>query len=255
MHKFIIGLVTLVLISSSTVYSKSIEIPADLTGPQELKTWLKKTTHLGKIKVKSYKKARHLMYNYIDNVDDQIIGVYSGYKIDWDYGSKSNNPYPINCEHTVPQSFFKARAPMKSDLHHIFPTFNKWNTYRSNSPYGDIDDSKTLKWFRGDNFSEDIPESDVIDEYSEYSKRRFEPRESHKGNVARAIFYFYTMYENRVRPLSQLADVETLLRWHKLDPVDEAELRRNDLIEEHQGNRNPYIDNADLAAKVWGQNK
>ena len=55
------------------------------------------------------------------------------------------------------------------------------------------------------------------------------------------------MYENRVRPLSQLADVETLLRWHKLDPVDEAELRRNDLIEEHQGNRNPYIDNADLA--------
>ena len=89
MHKFIIGLVTLVLISSSTVYSKSIEIPADLTGPQELKTWLKKTTHLGKIKVKSYKKARHLMYNYIDNVDDQIIGVYSGYKIDWDYGSKS----------------------------------------------------------------------------------------------------------------------------------------------------------------------
>ena len=60
------------------------------------------------------------MYNYIDNVDDQIIGVYSGYKIDWDYGSKSNNPYPINCEHTVPQSFFKARAPMKSDLHHIF---------------------------------------------------------------------------------------------------------------------------------------
>ena len=99
---------------------------------------------------------------------------------------------------------------MKSDLHHIFPTFNKWNIYRSNSPYGDIDDSKTLKWFRGDNFSEDIPESDVIDEYSEYSKRRFEPRESHKGNVARAIFYFYTMYENRVRPISQLADVETL---------------------------------------------
>ena len=45
------------------------------------------------------------------------------------------------------------------------------------------------------------------------------------------------------------------LRWHKLDPVDEAELRRNDLIEEHQGNRNPYIDNADLAEKVWGQNK
>ena len=36
---------------------------------------------------------------------------------------------------------------------------------------------------------------------------------------------------------------QELRYWHQMDPVDEAELRRNDLIYELQGNRNPFIDN------------
>ena len=253
MHKFVVSLFTLVLTSSA--YSRPLEIPTHLKRASDLKAWLKRNTYESKMKVISYKNARKLMYNYIDNLDDEITGVYSGFKLSWEYGSKSHNPFPLNCEHTVPQSYFKSRSPMKSDLHHIFPTFNKWNSYRSNSPYGDIKDSKTDKWFRNDSYTQEMPKADVRDEYSEYTKRLFEPREAHKGNVARAIFYFYTMYENRVRPISQLAKVETLLEWHKLDPVDRAERRRNDLIEEYQGNRNPYIDNPELAELVWGKNK
>ena len=61
------------------------------------------------------------------------------------------------------------------------------------------------------------------------------------------------MYAKRVRPISSLAKVETLIKWHKQDPVDREERRRNNLIEEYQGNRNPYIDNPELVETVWGQ--
>ena len=73
--------------------------------------------------------------------------------------------------------------------------------------------------------------------------------------MARAIFYFYAMYEKRARPMSDLANVETLLKWHTMDPVDRSERRRNDLIEEYQGNRNPFVDNPELAEAIWGSNK
>ena len=61
----------------------------------------------------SCKTARKLMYNYIDNIDNEITGVYSGYKVSWEYGGEGNNPFPINCEHTVPQSFFKGSSPVE----------------------------------------------------------------------------------------------------------------------------------------------
>ncbi len=38
-----------------------------------------------------------------------------------------------------------------------------------------------------------------------------------------------------------------LLDWHRADPVSPEEKRRNDKIEEHQGTRNPFIDNPALA--------
>ena len=45
--------------------------------------------------------------------------------------------------------------------------------------------------------------------------------------------------------------VEALLEWHELDPVDDWERRRNDIIYDHQENRNPFIDNPELADRIW----
>lgn len=39
--------------------------------------------------------------------------------------------------------------------------------------------------------------------------------------------------------------------WHEEDPVDEFEIQRNNRIYEYQGNRNPFIDYADLATILY----
>lgn len=224
--------------------------PSNLMG-EALKQWLRDSTYTNKMVPLGYTTARMYMYNYIDNHSDTITDVYGGYKKYWPYGGTGTNPDPINCEHTVPQSFFNYNEPMKSDLHHLFPCYNSWNSTRSNYPFAEIPDTETTKWMRYDVSQSTIPTSN-IDEYSEYANGKFEPREDHKGNVARAIFYFYTMYPTQAGSIDQVADPATLYQWHLKDPVDSLELARNDLIEKYQGNRNPYIDHPELVARAWG---
>ena len=46
-----------------------------------------------------------------------------------------------------------------------------------------------------------------------------------------------------------------LLKWNAEDKVSSLELQRNNIIEEAQGNRNPFIDNPYLATKIFGEVK
>lgn len=223
--------------------------PSNLSG-QELRTWLKQNYYDGKHNQLGYDNARRKMYNYIDNHNNTITGVYSGYVVNWTYGGTGTNPDPINCEHTVPQSLFNENEPMRSDLHHLFPTYQNWNSTRSNHPFAEIDDNTTEKWMYLANSQTTIPTSN-IDLYSEYANSEFEPREDHKGDVARAIFYFYTMYPTQAGDMSLVADINELYQWHLSDPVDAAEITRNNAIETYQGDRNPYIDYPDAVAAAW----
>ena len=46
--------------------------------------------------------------------------------------------------------------------------------------------------------------------------------------------------------------LSVLLEWHEKDQPDKFEKRRNGLVQEIQGNRNPYIDHPEYARKVFG---
>ncbi|MFC6997439.1 endonuclease [Rufibacter roseus] len=231
--------------------------PSNLSGT-ELRAWLRQNWYEGKRQVLSYSYARGKMYNYIDNYNNKVEGVYSGYEQPFQYSeTNTSTSIPnINCEHTVPQSWFDEAERMRTDIHHLFPTVIQWNSDRGSDPFAEIPDSQTQKWIINLTSQTSIPTTN-IDAYSEDTNSQFEPREVHKGNVARAIFYFYTMHEGqRFDPgkgvPSAVGDMQTLYQWHLQDPVDARELERNNRIQRVQGNRNPFIDYPELVASAWG---
>ncbi|MEJ8804398.1 endonuclease [Pontibacter sp. H249] len=257
MNKFLrIALVLLLFVQYAGAQTAP---PSGLSG-EELKAWLRVNWYDGKHKALSYsgdQGVRGYMYSYVDNDNGTVTCIYTGYQVQKPYnptgGSTTMNK--INCEHTVPQSFFGKASPMVSDIHHLFPTHETPNGVRSNYPFSDIDDTRTSTWHVGDSkgyyTSATIPKSN-IDAYSESYSNTFEPREDHKGNTARAIFYFYTMYPTQAGSITRVGDIKTLYQWHQQDPVDERERERNRRAEAVQGNRNPYIDYPELVATAWG---
>ncbi len=84
----------------------------------------------------------------------------------------------------------------------------------------------------------------------------FEPCDAVKGDVARALLYFLVRYNDRdIRDGVDYRDfwvnrVALFLEWNLQDPPDAAERRRNGLIENYQGNRNPFVDDPRLAEKI-----
>lgn len=111
----------------------------------------------------------------------------------------------------------------------------------------------------------------------------FEPQDSDKGDIARAIFYMVARYNylsgedadgiDSNNPNLALAQINVLpdaytsnttntgkmgvmtdlLEWHHLDPVDEFEIHRNNLLyKNYTNNRNPFIDYPEWVDFIWG---
>ncbi|UOQ55594.1 endonuclease [Hymenobacter cellulosivorans] len=232
--------------------------PTNLQG-QQLKDWLRANWYDGKRIDLGYDQARGKMYNYVDVFDGRLTCVYSGYSVPKTIDSTATSTGGvglINCEHTIPQSWFNEVSRMKSDIHHLFPTYTQWNSNRGSDMFADVPDSQTKIWMRNTTSQSTIPTSN-IDEWSEDSGPLFEPREDHKGNVARCAFYFYTMHQGQTFDagkdvITGLADLQTLYRWHLADPVDAHERERNRRTAKSQGNFNPYIAYPELVARAYG---
>ena len=247
-----ITFIIVLCLCSFNLFAQDPEPPGDLFG-EDLKSWLKSNWYNPHASILDYSSAREEMYSYIDNEGGFVYCVYSGYHQESEFTSFLD---PINCEHSVPQSFFNEFEPMKSDIHHLYPTHGNVNSARGNLPFMDIDDSDTETWYVGDESdlydSSSIP-GVSIESYSELlTNVGFEPREDHKGDLARSIFYFYTMYPTQAGPIENLAEVDMLYEWHINDPVDADELLRDDKIQEVQGNYNPYVRHSDLVGRAWG---
>lgn len=228
--------------------------PADLTGAN-LRTWLKTNWYDGRCNVLSYNSARARMYSTIDARSGFVYCVYTGFK-----ESNAQTLAIINCEHTIPQSFFNSNSPMVSDIHHLFPTHNVANSTRNNFPYGFVSTGQTTSWLSSTNSGSTFvqqttqPSGIPLTQISRFGSSRFYPRADHRGNAARAIFYFFTMYDltSFGRSMASVGNIDSLYKWHLEDPVDDAERARNTATQSAQGNRNPYIDYPDLVGRAWG---
>ncbi|MCB9186262.1 MAG: endonuclease [Flavobacteriales bacterium] len=178
-----------------------------------------------------------------------LTGVYSGYQ----YMYTGAFFYDVmSREHSWPHSWmptFPDEDGMEySDLHNLFPVHqDNANAVRSNRPLGEVvsQESSFLDAQYGDNAD---------------GQRVYEPRDQHKGDAARAIFYMAVKWNgtggswelpNPIDFLVQYGqDQDVLKQWHWQDPPDAWEIARNDFIQSEQGNRNPFVDSVNWVCYI-----
>jgi endonuclease G len=140
---------------------------------------------------------------------------------------------PYNCEHSVPQSWFGKKEPMRGDLHHLFACESRCNGFRANTPFMEFADYRRPP-------SGGAEPRVVRDKCGKSEGNGFEPAQG-KGAVARAVLYFAARYPGLMEEMPE-ARYPMLLTWHEQEPVSLWEKHRNAAISARQGNRNPFID-------------
>ena len=149
-----------------------------------------------------------------------------------------------NREHTYPKSLgipnLGSTGP-GADAHHLRPSDVSYNSQRGNLKFADgtgTSGSVSGGWYPGDEW---------------------------KGDIARMMMYMYIRYGDRCKPnnvgIGSIANtgddmIDLFLDWNAADPVSDFERQRNTHHDSNQtyaqGNRNPFIDNAYLATRIWG---
>jgi hypothetical protein len=177
----------------------------------------------------SYRDARDYMYTFVDNFNNTLECVYTGRQIQHTSGRPNVNTTGINTEHSWPQSFGASVEPALSDAFHFYPCDQNANSERGNTEFGLV--TGTVFFQQG---GSKLGLDDI-------GRRRFEPRDIKKGDIARGLFYFSLRYGNID---NYLASQEEILReWSDIDQPDTWETNRGNGIFEMQKNRNPFIDN------------
>lgn len=171
-------------------------------------------------------------------------------------GNQQNEGDCYNREHLIPQSSFNSNFPMQSDIHHVIPTDCRVNNFRGSLPFGNVATPNWTSMNGSKRGSSAVPG---------YSGTMFEPIDEFKGDIARAVLYFVTRYEDNVnnytsfdmfngtndQALHQWA-IDVLLDWHyNVDPVDQRERDRNQAAYAFQNNANPFVDHPEYANMIW----
>ncbi len=170
-------------------------------------------------------------------------------------------------EHVWPKShgtFYETGAG--SDLHHLRPEDYDINTTRSNFTFGNVR-SQLFSWRTASLNGREVLWYDA-NYFDNGCKGLVEVADNVKGDVARVLLYVYVTYEQpnlstntaangqgdeRSDGKKVIENLDTLLDWCRRDPVDTWEMKRNDIVQELQGNRNVFIDYPELAWMLFDQ--
>ena len=155
--------------------------------------------------------------------------------------SKWDSAKTWNREHMWPDS--KGGSAMEGDLHAMRPTDPNTNSTRGNNKYGNVSGGKTAY----------TNEANGSLPGGTYGNSTFEPLDFSKGDCARVILYDYVVASSMSSVTEVFTDVNTLLDWCASDPVDTYEMSRNDVAQEIQGCRNPFVDFPELAWILLGK--
>ncbi len=226
-------------------------------------------------------------WDILDEADEDpdnssnVLDVYKNASYTKEGGGNSN----YNREHSWPKSYGfpddgSTNYPY-TDCHHLFIANSGYNSSRSNKPYRDCDSGCTEKVTdindgRGGGSGTYSGNSSWTEGSGETGT--WQTWVGRKGDVARALFYMDVRYEGDTHGVTAvdepdliltdnmtLLDADTtenkdtaymgklsdLIDWHNDDPVDYLEEDRTDVIEDYQGNRNPFIDHPEWANCIF----
>lgn len=211
------------------------------------------------------------------------------------WGNHNQEKWGINQEHLWAKSCgFDDESPAagaRGDLMHLWAGNGRVNgTQHSNYYYGYVDTSRTYD-DAGDDVVQNQTCSNLSGNRKGYSRTLggstsvFEPQDSDKGDIARAIFYMAARYnylsgsdsdgidagnpnleivnnvttwqnsgyQSSISKTGKMGILQDLLEWNRLDPPDEWEIHRNNILyNSFTKNRNPFIDFPSWADAIWG---
>ncbi len=200
----------------------------------------------------SYNDAKYIInYAQEDPANSKnLIQFYTNRSVSKDdYGTGGDTH---NREHVWAKSHgdFADMRPMDGDAHNLHAADGSVNVTRSNYDFDNVTDGKYIE---------------EADAYYSSGDRIFEPADRDKGEVARTLMYMAVRYEgtngeldlelvdgSSISPRPEHGNLSTLLEWNRDFPPTDFERRRNDRVEQCQGNRNPFVDNPAFADLIWG---
>lgn len=205
------------------------------------------------------------------------------------WGNHDQVQWGINQEHVWAKSCgFQDESPAagaRGDLMHLWAGNGRVNgNTHSNYYYGYVD--KTKSYNDAGSYASTL--SGNLRGNSKTlggSVTVFEPQDSDKGDIARAIFYMAARYnylsgsdsdgidagnpnleivndvtswqssgyQSTTTTTGKMGILQDLLKWNEDDPPDEFEIHRNNLLYNNfTNNRNPFIDFPNWADAIWG---
>lgn len=208
------------------------------------------------------------------------------------WGNHNQDQWGINQEHIWAKSCgFNDDSPAagaRGDLMHLWAGNGRVNgTNHSNYYFGYVDTTKSYS---------DASSYATTLSGNRHGKSKtmggtytvFEPQDSDKGDIARALFYMAarynylsgsdsdgidagnpnleiinqlnwapgTSYTSSTTNKGQMGILQDLLEWNRLDPPDQWEIHRNNLLYNNfTKNRNPFIDFPEWAEFIWGKSE
>lgn len=173
---------------------------------------------------------------------------------------QSFSGYRMQREHSIPKSWWKQNGdveytPAYSDLWNLYPSNGAANQAKLNYSFGPCESAT----FDNGVSKVGTPKNG----YGGGSSRVFEPADEYKGDFARSMFYMACVYPDINWVINYMFRKESyptltnwamnmLLQWAREDKVSQKEIDRNNLVEQYQGNRNPFVDFPELAEYIWG---
>lgn len=203
--------------------------------------------------VYNYDRARDTLFVRVQlEAGDSLRCVYTTRAIRMDLSQDPttfayNSPLQISTEHVWPQSRGTDLYPAEADMHHLFPVTQSSNSARGNNPFGYV--ASPDRWYGPLGTLTTAPSSQ-LERYSTRLGTLWEVNSLYRGDIARAMFYVYTIYAATVDSSWIRTQQEDLLAWHELDPPSADDVSRSSKVRRYQGNDNPFVLDVTLARRI-----